>query len=122
MDKQKKVLMKAYKDPVFFIEHFCINQEGKPYVLEPQQKLFLRDRSPYKILFCSRRSGKTLIMIADILHKSFFRKNQLLTLVAPTGDQAKEFATTFDGIVKRSSLLQSSFETLNKMSKERIWF
>ena len=118
MNKQKKVLMKAYKDPVFFIEHFCVNQEGKPYELEPQQKLFLRDRSPYKILFCSRRSGKTLIMIADILHKSFFRKNQLLTLVAPTGDQAKEFATTFDGIVKRSSLLQSSCETLNKMSKE----
>lgn len=115
---QKKVLRKAYNDPVFFIENFCINQAGEKYKLEPQQKLFLRDRSPYKILFCSRRSGKTLVMIADILHKSFFRKNQLLTLVAPTGDQAKEFATTFDGIVKRSRLLQSSFETLNKMSKE----
>jgi len=116
--KLKLTLLKAKKDPVFFIENFCYNQEGKKYKLEPQQKLFLRDQSPYKILFCSRRSGKTLVMVADILHKSFFRKNQLLTLVAPTGDQAKEFATTFDGIVKRSSLLQSSFETLNKMSKE----
>ena len=57
-------------------------------------------------------------MIADILWKSFFRKEQLLTLVAPTGDQAKEFATVFDGIVRRSGLLQSSFTTLNKMSKE----
>lgn len=117
-DKTQKILTKAYHDPVFFIEHFCINSEGKPYRLEPQQRLFLRDKSPYKILFASRRSGKTLMMISDILHKSFFRKNQLLTLVAPTGDQAKEFATVFDGIVKRSALLQSSFVTLNKMSKE----
>lgn len=114
----RKVLARAKADPVFFIENFCINQEGQKYKLEPQQKLFLRDQNPYKILFCSRRSGKTLTMIADILHKSFFRKNQLITLVAPTGDQGKEFATVFDGIVKRSKMLQSSFTTLNKMSKE----
>ena len=117
-EHKKRVLVKAYRDPVFFIENFCYNQEGQKYKLEPQQRLFLRDKNPYKILFCSRRSGKTLTMIADILHKSFFRKNQLLTLVAPTGEQAKEFATVFDGIVRRSSLLQSSFTTLNKMSKE----
>lgn len=118
MVHKKKVLQKAKADPVFFIENFCVNGQGTKYKLEPQQRLFLRDKSPYKILFCSRRSGKTLVMIADILHKSFFRPNQLLTLVAPTGDQAKEFATVFDGIIKRSRALQSSFTTLNKMSKE----
>lgn len=118
LEHKKKVLLKAKNDPVFFIENFCVNGQGQKYKLEPQQKLFLRDKSPYKILFCSRRSGKTLVMIGDILHKSFFRENQLLTLVAPTGDQAKEFATVFDGIIKRSRALQSSFTTLNKMSKE----
>ena len=63
----KKVLIASKKDPVFFIEHFCYDTTGHPYKLEPQQKLFLRDKSPYKILFCSRRSGKTLTMIADQL-------------------------------------------------------
>ena len=75
----KKVLIASKKDPVFFIEHFCYDTTGHPYKLEPQQKLFLRDKSPYKILFCSRRSGKTLTMIADMLHKAFFRKNQQLS-------------------------------------------
>lgn len=116
--RKKMILQRAYKDPVFFAENFLINQEGEKYKLEPQQKLFLRDKTPYKILFCSRRSGKTLTMITDILHKAITRDNQLLTLVAPTGDQAKEFATVFDGIIKRSRLIQSSFTTLNKMSKE----
>ena len=72
--KMKKILIASKKDPVFFIEHFCYDTTGHPYKLEPQQKLFLRDKSPYKILFCSRRSGKTLTMIADMLHKAFFRK------------------------------------------------
>ena len=53
-------LKKSFKDPVFFAEHFLKNTEMKNYVLEDQQRLFLRDKSPYKILFCSRRSGKTL--------------------------------------------------------------
>ena len=87
MDKQdfmKKVLLKSKNDPVFFAEHFFNNVEMKPYQLEDQQKLFLRDLSPYKILFCSRRSGKTLTMIIDILHKAFFRPNQQIALIAPT--------------------------------------
>ena len=74
----KKVLARAKADPVFFIEKFCVNQEGQKYKLEPQQKLFLRDQNPYKILFCSRRSGKTLTMIFCI--KVFLEKINLLRL------------------------------------------
>lgn len=116
--KFKLVLKKSYKDPVFFAEHFLRNTELKHYKLEDQQKLFLRDRSPYKILFCSRRSGKTLSMIIDILHKAFFRKNQNIVLLAPTGDQAREFAHVFSDMILRSSILQSSFIVNNKLDKQ----
>ena len=91
-NKVKKILRKAKADPVFFAENFLFNQKMQKYKLEPQQKLFLRDKSPYKILFCSRRSGKTLSMIVDILHNAFFKRNQSIILLAPTGDQAKVFS------------------------------
>lgn len=117
-NKMKKVLLKAKKDPVFFGEHFLNNQKMQNYVLEPQQKLFLRDKSPYKILFCSRRSGKTLSMIIDILHNAFFKKNQSIVLLAPTGDQAKTFANVMNDMILRSPMLQSSFIVDNKMDKQ----
>ena len=114
----KKILIASKKDPVFFIEHFCYDTTGHPYKLEPQQKLFLRDKSPYKILFCSRRSGKTLTMIADMLHKAFFRKNQQLALIAPTQEQAKTFSNVMSDMVMRSPMLQSSFTVNNKFDKQ----
>lgn len=112
--KMRIILKKSFRDPAYFANKFLRNTELKPYVLEDQQKLFLRDRSPYKILFCSRRSGKTLSMIIDILHKAFFRKNQHITLLAPTGDQAKEFAEVFSDMILRSPSIQSSFIVKNK--------
>ena len=121
MNEQEKIEMvfkKSFRDPVFFAEHFMKNTEMKYYKLEDQQKLFLRDRSPYKILFCSRRSGKTLSMIIDILHKAFFRRNQNIVLLAPTGDQAREFAHVFSDMILRSQALQSSFIVNNKLDKQ----
>ena len=114
----KKILTKGFKDPVFFAEHFLKNTEMQNYELEDQQKLFLRDRSPYKILFCSRRSGKTLTMIIDMLHKAFYRRNQQIVLLAPTGDQAKTFANVFGDMILRSQMLQSSFIVNNKLDKQ----
>ena len=117
-DKVKKILIKSYHDPVYFGEHFLKNVKMEDYKLEPQQKLFLRDRNPYKILFCSRRSGKTLTMIIDLLHKAFFRPNQQIALIAPTLEQSKTFANVFNDMVLRSSALQSSFITQNKLDKQ----
>lgn len=117
-NKIKKVLLKSKQDPVFFAEHFLTNQQMQNYKLEDQQKLFLRDQSPYKILFCSRRSGKTLTMIVDMLHKAFFRPNQQIALIAPTLDQSKTFANVFNDMVLRSPILQSSFITSNKLDKQ----
>lgn len=121
MDVQKAVrqrLLKAKKDPVYFGEHFLKNTQMKPYSLEPQQKLFLKDKSPYKILFCSRRSGKTLTMIIDILHNAFFRRNQQIVLLAPTQDQAKTFANVMNDMILRSPMLGSSFIVDNKLEKQ----
>lgn len=117
-DKVKKILQKSKRDPVFFAEHFLNNVQMEKYKLEPQQKTFLRDKNPYKILFCSRRSGKTLTMIVDMLHKAFFRPNQQMALLAPTGDQAKVFANVFNDMVLRTPILQSSFIIQNKLDKQ----
>lgn len=117
-DKVTKILQKSYQDAAFFGEHFLKNVKMENYKLEPQQKLFLRDRNPYKILFCSRRSGKTLTMIIDLLHKAFFRPNQQIALIAPTLEQSKTFANVFNDMVLRSSILQSSFITQNKLDKQ----
>ena len=74
--KMRIILKKSYQDPVFFAEHFFKDTQMQYYKLEDQQKLFLRDRNPYKILFCSRRSGKTLTMLLDMMHKAFFNRIQ----------------------------------------------
>lgn len=120
-EEKKKInyiLKKSKKDPVFFGEHFLNNVKMQNYVLEDQQKLFLRDTNPYKILFCSRRSGKTLTMIIDLLHKAFFRPNQQIALIAPTLEQSKTFANVFNDMVLRSPILQSSFIVSNKLDKQ----
>lgn len=117
-EKLKLVLKRAAKDPVFFGEHFLNNVKMQPYKLEAQQKLFVRDKNPYKILFCSRRSGKTLVMIIDLLHKAFFRRNQQIALIAPTLEQSKTFANVFNDMILRSPMLQSSFITSNKLDKQ----
>lgn len=121
MNDQKKIkviLKQSKKDPVKFAYYFLRNEQLKPYKLEPQQKLFLRDQSPYKILFCSRRSGKTLSMIVDILHRAFFNKNQHITFLSPTNDQAKTFAESFNDMVLRSPMIQSSFIVRNKRDSQ----
>ena len=117
-EKITKILLKARNDPVFFAEHFFKNVKMESYKLEDHQKLFLKDKSPYKILFCSRRSGKTLVMILDILHKAFFRPNQQIALIAPTLEQSKTFANVFNDMILRSPLLQSSFIVNNKLDKQ----
>ena len=116
--KIKYILKKSKYDPVFFGQHFLNNVKMENYVLEDQQKLFLRDKNPYKILFCSRRSGKTLTMIIDLLHKAFFRPNQQIALIAPTLEQSKTFANVFNDMVLRSPMLQSSFIVSNKLDKQ----
>lgn len=119
-DKQKlqKVLLKAKNDPVFFAEHFLINAQMTNYKLEPQQKSFLRDNSDNRIFFCSRRSGKTLTLIIDLLHKAFFNANKNLGLLAPTLAQATEFANVMNDMIMRSPLVQSSFISNNKFTKQ----
>lgn len=117
-EKVKKILLRAKLDPVYFVEHFLNNVKMEPYKLEPHQKLFLRDKNPYKILFCSRRAGKTLVMISDMLHKAFFRPNQQIALVAPTLEQSRTFGDVFNDIILRSPILKSSFITDNKLSKQ----
>jgi len=118
MEKEKIILKKAYFDPVFFAEHFLVNKEMENYKLEPQQRLFLRDKSPYKILFCSRRSGKTLTMIIDILWKAFCRPNQQILLLSPTEKQSKSFAETYNDMIFRSPLLESAFISRNKRDSQ----
>lgn len=113
----KKVLHKAKHDKVFFAEHFLHDPDGKPYTLEPHQKAFLRDDNPFKILLCSRRSGKSLLFQIDALHSLFFLKNQNISCLFPTREQAREFGKTFDDLVYRSPLIGSSFTIDNKLDK-----
>ena len=80
----RKVLQKAKNDKVFFAENFLRNPEGKNYILEPHQKAFLQDTHPFKILLCSRRSGKSLLFQIDILHRLFFGKNESIGILFPT--------------------------------------
>ena len=116
--KMRIILKKSYQDPVFFAEHFFKDTQMQYYKLEDQQKLFLRDRNPYKILFCSRRSGKTLTMLLDMMHKAFFNRNQKLVLLSPTLDQAREFASVFSDMILRAPCLRSSFIVDNKLDKQ----
>ena len=116
--KLKHVLLKAKQSPVFFAENFLVNPQLQPYKLEPQQKRFLEDKSPFRILFCSRRSGKTLTLIIDLLHKAFFHKSYNLGLVAPTMAQVKAFANVMSDMIARSPMIQSSFIVNNKLDKQ----
>ena len=77
-EHMKKILQRAKNDKVFFAKHFLCDNDGLGYSLENHQKQFLEDDSTYKILFCSRRSGKSLLMQIDIIHSLFFLKNQNL--------------------------------------------
>ena len=113
----RKVLWKAKNDKVFFAEHFLKNPDNEPYTLEPHQKAFLRDPSPFKILLCSRRSGKSLLFQIDILHKLFFLKNQSIGALFPTMAQSREWSNTFSDLVYRSPLISSSFSVDNKLEK-----
>lgn len=117
-NKIKQVLTIAKKDPVFFAETFLIGEDGKPIRLEEHQKRFLRDKSQYKIFFCSRRSGKSVSFAIDMLHKSFFRKNQSIVAVLPTQEQSKELARVFGDFVIRSPMLPSSFQLDNRFEKQ----
>lgn len=130
MDIDKKtrlVIQKAREDPVFFAETFLIGPNGKPFQLEEHQKRILRDRHPNKVILCSRRSGKSLILVIDGLYKAFFYPNRKIFFLSPTQQQSFELASTLDEIVTRSKLLQPSFDIYNKTSKildngSRIYF
>ena len=113
----RKVLQRAKNDKVFFAENFLRNPEGKNYILESHQKAFLRDTHPFKILLCSRRSGKSLLFQIDILHRLFFGKNESIGILFPTLSQAREWSSTFSDLVYRSPLIESSFMVDNKLEK-----
>lgn len=113
----RKVLQRAKNDKVFFAENFLRNPDNEPYVLEAHQKAFLRDPSQFKILLCSRRSGKSLLFQIDILHRLFFLKNQSIGALFPTLSQSREWSNTFSDLVYRSPLIGSSFMVDNKLEK-----
>lgn len=113
----KKILQRAKNDKVFFAKNFLRDPDGEPYKLEPHQAAFLNDPHPFKILLCSRRSGKSLLFQMDIIHKLFFLKNQNIGALFPTLAQAREFGKTFDDLVYRSPLINSSFAVDNKLDK-----
>lgn len=116
----KKILQRAKNDKVFFAKNFLRDPDGEPYKLEPHQAAFLNDPHPFKILLCSRRSGKSLLFQMDIIHKLFFLKNQNIGALFPTLAQAREFGKTFDDLVYRSPLINSSFAVDNKLDKMLI--
>lgn len=116
----KKILQRAKNDKVFFAKNFLRDPDNEPYELEPHQAAFLNDPHPFKILLCSRRSGKSLLFQMDILHKLFFLKNQNIGALFPTLAQAREFGKTFDDLVYRSPLISSSFAVDNKLDKMLI--
>lgn len=111
--KALKVFQYCKKDPVFFAERFLINEEGNPLVLEPHQKLFLRDPYRYKAFLCSRRSGKSLTIAIDMFHKSLFRMRSKYALVTATQKQAKQFSNTFNDLIERSPMAKNEFEFRN---------
>lgn len=113
----KKILQKAKNDKVFFAKNFLRDPDNEPYTLEPHQAAFLNDPHPFKILLCSRRSGKSLLFQMDIIHKLFFLRNQNIGALFPTIAQAREFGKTFDDLVYRSPLLDASFAVDNKLDK-----
>ena len=113
----KQVLQQAKNDKVFFAENFLQNPDGENYTLETHQKVFLRDPSQFKILLCSRRSGKSLLFQIDILHRLFFLRNQSIGILFPTLQQAREWSSTFNDLVYRSKLINSSFAVDNKLEK-----
>lgn len=113
----KQVLQRAKNDKVFFAENFLRDSEGESYTLEPHQKAFLKDPHPFKILLCSRRSGKSLLFQIDALHSLFFLKNQNISCLFPTREQAREFGKTLDDLIYRSPLINTSFIVDNKLDK-----
>lgn len=115
--RMRKILQRAKNDKVFFAKNFLRDPDNEPYILEAHQAAFLNDPHPFKILLCSRRSGKSLLFQMDVLHKLFFLKNQNIGALFPTIAQAREFAKTFDDLVYRSPLLNASFVVDNKLDK-----
>lgn len=116
-EKTKQILQKAKNDKVFFAENFLQNADGNNFELEPHQKAFLRDPNPFKILLCSRRSGKSLMMQIDQLHSLFFLKKQNISALFPTHEQAREYGKTFDDLIYNSPIISSSFQIDNKLDK-----
>ena len=116
----RKILQRAKNDKAFFAKNFLRDSDNEPYNLEAHQIAFLQDPHPFKILLCSRRSGKSLLFQIDILHRLFFLRQQNIGALFPTLSQAKEFGKTFDDLVYRSPLINSSFATDNKLDKMLI--
>ena len=116
-EKTRRILQRAKNDKVFFAEHFLQDADGNNFELEPHQKAFLLDPNPFKILLCSRRSGKSLMMQIDQLHSLFFLRKQNISALFPTHEQAKEYGKTFDDLIYNSPLISSSFQIDNKLDK-----
>lgn len=114
--KIKRILQKAKNKPSFFAEKFLVGKKG-PLILEKQQKAFVDDKSPLRVFLASRRSGKSVAISVDILHKLFFNQNYSIVCLSPTQKQSKEIATNFGDIVTRSPLIQSSLTVDNRFEK-----
>lgn len=110
---------RAFRDPAFFCENFLYNESGELYKLEQYQKLFLRDKHPYRILFLGRRMGKTLVSVMDILHKCIFNENYRVSITSPTKSQAETISETMTDLLTRSSVVGSLF-TKDNVFKKRL--
>lgn len=116
--KIKQILKKSKEYPSFFAKSFLIGKDGRPLNLEPQQRYFVDDKTPFRVFFASRRSGKSVALSVDILHKLFFNTDFNIIVLAPSLKQSKEFANVFGDLIDRSPMIRSSVTVDNKMEKK----
>ena len=82
--------VEAINDPVLFAKKYIKNNDNEPWIAREHQAHVLRCTSKRKCLRISRRSGKTDLVVIEIIYSAFTKPNQRILVIGPQKKHASE--------------------------------
>jgi hypothetical protein len=99
-------------DPITFAKRFIQDNKGNPWIArDPHQVEVLKCTSRRRVLRISRRTGKTALVVVDIIFNAYTNKKKKILVIGPQKKHTQEVFNRIKEIIYANPILSDSVVT-----------
>lgn len=100
--------LEAITNPIKFAKKYLFNEKEEPFIFRDYQKAMGLCSSKRAVFRCSRRIGKTTVVVIRILHAIFTNKNIKVLVVGPQKTHAEEIFNRMREFINNNPILSGA--------------